>query len=241
MPAPKPRQPARGALNSSRRPKRPAPAGGCAQRSWWSLSAGLVAIVRSAPRWGCHRGRRRSLPMRWCGGCGKRLSHPGYPVADWRRPAVAADRSGAVGALAGAGGMVVVCMIWRLFMRDSDAPAVRRLLVLTSRPRSSWPCGSIVLLFRLCWSAEWLGMGVLHDDRGHRFRCRQYAVKVLFGNPMVPTIQPEESWGLAVRWCAGSPHHHRDFPGRQNAVDWCCSAFRAHHRAGRPGVVAGQT
>ncbi len=38
-------------------------------------------------------------------------------------------------------------------------------------------------------------MGVLHDDRGHRFRCRRLRVGVLFGkHPMVPTISPKKSW-----------------------------------------------
>lgn len=68
---------------------------------------------------------------------------------------------GAVGALAGFGGMVVVCMIWRLFMQDSVTrrrPAVHRrreTTCPTSRPRSSWPCGShCSALSAQCWSTR---------------------------------------------------------------------------------------
>jgi phosphatidate cytidylyltransferase len=108
-----------------------------------------------------------------------------------------------VGALAGFGGMVVVCMIWRLFMpdgrrHDSDgAPAPGTYL----RDASA----TVFLAAWVSLFGSFAALLVYGDNGAGRVFCMMiaviasdvggYAVGVLFGkHPMVPKISPNKSW-----------------------------------------------
>ncbi len=91
-------------------------------------------------------------------------------------------------------------MIWRLFMQGQatrlttgGAPSPENYLSDVSAT-VFWPCGShCSALSAQCWSypEKWLGMGVLHDDRGHRFDVGGHAVGVLLGKQLSSDDQPE--------------------------------------------------
>jgi phosphatidate cytidylyltransferase len=108
----------------------------------------------------------------------------------------------AVGALAGFGGMVVVCLIWRLFMQDN------RTQDATGSPPSNYLRDASATIFLAAWVPLFVSFGVLliypHDGSARVFClmiavvCSDvggYAVGVLFGkHPMVPKISPKKSW-----------------------------------------------
>ncbi|GFG64217.1 phosphatidate cytidylyltransferase [Mycobacterium kubicae] len=109
----------------------------------------------------------------------------------------------AVGALAGFGGMVVVCMIWRLFMQDE-----RREHDDGSASSTNYLRDVSATVFLAVWvplfgtfaamlvypqeGAAWvfcMMIAVISSDVGG------YTVGVLFGkHPMVPKISPKKSW-----------------------------------------------
>jgi phosphatidate cytidylyltransferase len=112
----------------------------------------------------------------------------------------------AVGALAGFGGMVVVCMIWRLFMQDNTAQEA------SGSPPSTYLRDTSATLFLAAWVplfGSFAALLVYPKDGWARVFCLMiavvasdvggYAVGVLFGkHPMVPKISPKKSWeGLA--------------------------------------------
>jgi phosphatidate cytidylyltransferase len=109
----------------------------------------------------------------------------------------------AVGALAGFGGMVVVCMIWRLFTRDNSRQDS------SGAPRQpSYLRDASATIFLAAWVPLFgsfaamliypkfdpapvfcMMIAVVCSDVGG------YTVGVLFGkHPMVPTISPKKSW-----------------------------------------------
>jgi phosphatidate cytidylyltransferase len=110
-----------------------------------------------------------------------------------------------VGALAGFGAMVVVCMFWRLFMPDPS----KRI-----DPDGGPPSGSNYLrdasatIFLAAWVplfASFAALLVYPKDGAGRVFCLMiavvasdvggYTVGVLFGkHPLVPTISPNKSW-----------------------------------------------
>jgi phosphatidate cytidylyltransferase len=108
----------------------------------------------------------------------------------------------AVGALAGFGGMVVVCMIWRLFMQDN------RVQEATGSPPSNYLRDTSATIFLAAWVPLFVSFGALlvyPKDGWARVFCLMiavvasdvggYAVGVLFGkHPMVPKISPKKSW-----------------------------------------------
>jgi len=111
----------------------------------------------------------------------------------------------AAGALAGFGGMVVVCMIWRLFMQDSrgdddgaDAPTTSGTYlrdVSATVFLATWVplfgCFSAMLVYGHNGPGRVFCMmiAVVASDTGG------YAVGALFGkHPMVPAISPKKSW-----------------------------------------------
>jgi phosphatidate cytidylyltransferase len=109
----------------------------------------------------------------------------------------------AAGALAGFGGMVVVCMFWRLFMAEGGRPGADG-----SRPQPSYLRDASATIFLAAWVPLFgafaamliyprfnsapvfcLMIAVVCSDVGG------YAVGVLFGkHPMVPSISPKKSW-----------------------------------------------
>ncbi|MBW0019219.1 MAG: phosphatidate cytidylyltransferase [Mycobacterium sp.] len=110
----------------------------------------------------------------------------------------------AVGALAGFGGMVVVCMIWRLLMqaRGQDGAA-------TGPPSSSDYLRDVsATVFLAAWVplfASFAALLIYPPNGSARVFCMMlavvasdvggYAVGVLFGrHPMVPMISPNKSW-----------------------------------------------
>ncbi len=110
----------------------------------------------------------------------------------------------AVGALAGFGGMVVICMIWRLFMRES-----RRDDTADGAPAPSNYLRDVsATVFLAAWVPLFASFAALlvygHNGAGRVF-CMMiavvasdtggYAVGALLGkHPMVPTISPNKSW-----------------------------------------------
>lgn len=111
---------------------------------------------------------------------------------------------GAVGALAGFGGMVVVCMIWRLFMQDS----VTRPTTGGAPSPGNYLSDVSATVFLAVWVPLFCSFGAMlvypENGSGWVF-CMMiaviasdvggYAVGVLFGkHPMVPTISPKKSW-----------------------------------------------
>jgi phosphatidate cytidylyltransferase len=118
----------------------------------------------------------------------------------------------AVGALAGFGGMVVVCMIWRLFMQDKSAQDAN------GSPPSNYLRDASATIFLAAWVPLFVSFGALlvyPKDGAARVFCLMiavvcsdvggYAVGVLFGkHPMVPKISPKKSWeGFAGSLVAG--------------------------------------
>lgn len=111
----------------------------------------------------------------------------------------------AVGALAGFGGLVVVCMIWRLFMQDE-----RQQDSAEGAPLSSNYLRDVSATIFLCaWVplfASFAAMLVYDPKHGPGYVfcmmiaviCSDvggYAVGVFFGkHPMVPMISPKKSW-----------------------------------------------
>jgi phosphatidate cytidylyltransferase len=112
----------------------------------------------------------------------------------------------AAGALAGFGGLVVVCMIWRLFMQGNSRndPA--------AGASSNYLRDASATIFLAAWVPLFASFGamlVYANDGSGRVFCLMitvvasdvagYAVGVLWGkHPMVPTISPRKSWeGLA--------------------------------------------
>ncbi|OBA81752.1 phosphatidate cytidylyltransferase [Mycobacterium sp. 1164966.3] len=108
----------------------------------------------------------------------------------------------AVGALAGFGGMVVVCMIWRLFMQDN------RTQDASGAPPSNYLRDTSATIFLAAWVplfGSFAALLVYPKDGWARVFCLMiavvasdvggYAVGVLFGkHPMVPKISPKKSW-----------------------------------------------
>jgi phosphatidate cytidylyltransferase len=110
----------------------------------------------------------------------------------------------AVGALAGFGGMVVVCMIWRLFMQDN-----RQGESADGPPAPSTYLRDVsATVFLAAWVPLFASFSALlvygHNGAGRVF-CMMiavvasdtggYAVGALFGkHPMVPAISPNKSW-----------------------------------------------
>jgi len=150
----------------------------------------------------------------------------------------------AAGAMAGFGGTVMVCMIWRLFMRTQQT--ARTFCWFTV---GKLPAGCVATVFLAAWVplfASFAALLVYPKDGAGRVFCLMitvvasdvggYAVGVLFGkHPMVPAISPKEVLGgvrrfVGVRDYRGDPD--RDLAGRQIAVDRClagrCSGAHLH-------------
>ncbi|MEB3983972.1 phosphatidate cytidylyltransferase [Mycobacterium sp. 663a-19] len=114
----------------------------------------------------------------------------------------------AAGAMAGFGGTVVVCMMWRLFMQDNS----KRPEPFAGSPSANYLRDASATVFLAAWVPLFASFAALlgypHDGTGRVF-CLMgtvvasdvggYAVGVLFGkHPMVPAISPKKSWeGLA--------------------------------------------
>jgi CDP-diglyceride synthetase len=110
----------------------------------------------------------------------------------------------AVGALAGFGGTVVVCMIWRLFMQDNS----KRPEPFVGSPSANYLRDASATVFLAAWVplfASFAALLVYPKDGAGRVFCLMitvvasdvggYAVGVLFGkHPMVPAISPKKSW-----------------------------------------------
>ncbi|MHA7650772.1 phosphatidate cytidylyltransferase [Mycobacterium sp. ML4] len=115
----------------------------------------------------------------------------------------------AVGALAGFGGMVVVCMIWRLFIHDKRVVADQGGPTGGMPPSSNYLRDVSATVFLGAWvplfasfaamlvydprhGTGWvfcMMLAVVSSDTGG------YAVGALFGkHPMVPRISPKKSW-----------------------------------------------
>ena len=107
------------------------------------------------------------------------------------------------GALAGFGGTVVVCMVWRLLSRHG-----RRAAPGPDAAPANYLRDVSATVFLAAWVPLFASFGALlvypHDGAGRVFSlaigvvCSDiggYAVGVLFGkHPMVPTISPRKSW-----------------------------------------------
>ncbi|MDP7702883.1 phosphatidate cytidylyltransferase [Mycobacterium sp. TY815] len=114
----------------------------------------------------------------------------------------------AVGALAGFGGMVVVCMIWRLFMQEQPA-ADDQAAADGVPPARNYLRDVSATVFLCVWVplfASFAAMLVYDPQHGPGWVfcmmiavvCSDtggYAVGALFGkHPMVPMISPKKSW-----------------------------------------------
>lgn len=110
----------------------------------------------------------------------------------------------AIGALAGFGGMVVVCMIWRLFMQNKPGQASDG-----ASPSSNYLRDASATVFLCAWVplfASFAAMLVYDPAHGPGWVfCMMiavvssdtggYAVGAFFGkHPMVPMISPKKSW-----------------------------------------------
>lgn len=114
----------------------------------------------------------------------------------------------AVGALAGFGATVVVCMIWRLFMRDNSRRHETQEALVGPPPASNYLRDASATVFLAAWVplfGSFAALLVYPKDGAGRVFCLMiaviasdvggYAVGVLFGkHPMVPTISPNKSW-----------------------------------------------
>ena len=109
------------------------------------------------------------------------------------------------GALAGFGGMVVVCMIWRLFMQDIRTPRKdpRRPAAAPTYLRdasatvflAAWVPLFASFAALLVYPQDGSGTGFLSDDRCRvvrRGRLRRGGA--VRQHPMVPKISPKKSW-----------------------------------------------
>ncbi|MGZ4578137.1 MAG: phosphatidate cytidylyltransferase, partial [Mycobacterium sp.] len=110
----------------------------------------------------------------------------------------------AAGALAGFGGTVVVCMIWRLFMQDNS----KRPEPFVGSPSANYLRDASATVFLAAWVplfASFAALLVYPKDGAGRVFCLMitvvasdvggYAVGVLFGkHPRVPAISPKKSW-----------------------------------------------
>jgi phosphatidate cytidylyltransferase len=111
----------------------------------------------------------------------------------------------AAGALSGFGATVVVCMIWRLLMKD---PSRRQDPGAGQPSASNYLRDASATIFLAAWVplfASFAALLVYPKDGAGRVFCLMvtvvasdvggYAVGVLFGkHPMVPTISPKKSW-----------------------------------------------
>ncbi|TAM65831.1 phosphatidate cytidylyltransferase [Mycobacterium sp.] len=110
----------------------------------------------------------------------------------------------AAGALAGFGATVVVCNVWRLFMRENT----KRPEPFDGSSSANYLRDASATVFLAAWVPLFASFGVLlvfpHDGAGRVF-CLMitvvasdtggYAVGALFGkHPMVPAISPKKSW-----------------------------------------------
>ena len=159
------------------------------------------------------------------------------------------------GALAGFGGMVVVCMIWRLFMQDIRTP--REDPVDPAAP--TYLRDASATIFLAAWVplfASFAALLVYPHDGWARVFCLMiavvssdvggYAVGVLFGkHPMVPKISPKKSWegfagSMILRDHRIDPD--RDVPGPQIPVARGSAGCRAGAdlHPWRSGGVSGQ-
>jgi len=107
------------------------------------------------------------------------------------------------GALAGFGGTVVVCMVWRLLSRHG-----RRAAPGPDAAPANYLRDVSATVFLAAWVPLFASFGALlvypHDGAGRAFSLAigvvfsdigGYTVGVLFGkHPMVPTISPRKSW-----------------------------------------------
>lgn len=115
----------------------------------------------------------------------------------------------AVGALAGFGGMVVVCMIWRLFMQEKSAAEDQVAGADGVPPARNYLRDVSATVFLCVWVplfASFAAMLVYDPEHGPGWVfcmmiavvCSDtggYAVGALFGkHPMVPMISPKKSW-----------------------------------------------
>lgn len=110
----------------------------------------------------------------------------------------------AAGALAGFGGMVVVCLFWRLFMQDNS----KRPEPFVGSPSANYLRDASATVFLAAWVplfASFAALLVYPKDGAGRVFCLMitvvasdvggYAVGVLVGrHPMVPAISPKKSW-----------------------------------------------
>jgi len=110
----------------------------------------------------------------------------------------------AAGALAGFGGTVVVCMVWRLFMQDNS----KRPEPFAGSPSANYLRDASATVFLAAWVplfASFAALLVYPKDGAGRVFCLMitvvasdvggYAVGVLLGkHPMVPAISPKKSW-----------------------------------------------
>ena len=110
----------------------------------------------------------------------------------------------AAGAMAGFGGTVMVCMIWRLFMQDNS----KRPEPFAGSPSANYLRDASATVFLAAWVplfASFAALLVYPKDGAGRVFCLMitvvasdvggYAVGVLFGkHPMVPAISPKKSW-----------------------------------------------
>jgi phosphatidate cytidylyltransferase len=97
----------------------------------------------------------------------------------------------AVGALAGFGGMVVVCMIWRLFMHEGNylRDASATVFLAAWVPLFASFAALLVYGHNGAGRVFCMMIAVVASDTGG------YAVGALFGkHPMVPAISPNKSW-----------------------------------------------
>ena len=114
----------------------------------------------------------------------------------------------AVGALAGFGATVVVCMFWRLFMPDETKRHDPAEAGAGPPPSSNYLRDVSATIFLAVWVplfASFAALLVYPRDGAGRVFCLMiaviasdvggYTVGVLFGkHPMVPTISPNKSW-----------------------------------------------
>jgi CDP-diglyceride synthetase len=110
----------------------------------------------------------------------------------------------AAGAMAGFGGTVVVCMMWRLFMQDNS----KRPEPFAGSPSANYLRDASATVFLAAWVplfASFAALLVYPKDGAGRVFCLMitvvasdvggYAVGVLLGrHPMVPAISPKKSW-----------------------------------------------
>jgi phosphatidate cytidylyltransferase len=120
----------------------------------------------------------------------------------------------AAGAMAGFGGTVVVCIMWRLFMQDNS----KRPEPFAGSPSANYLRDASATVFLAAWVplfASFAALLAYPKDGAGRVFCLMitvvasdvggYAVGVLFGkHPMVPAISPKKSWeGLAGSMVCG--------------------------------------